>query len=301
MDDNNKTDRVQVYPSFKRIVPNFKLAKVSANQTTEIYGKMLEGKIRGVIEKRKNKKHNDIVTDYTFTNVEGYENTEPINETDRAVLSVCCSAYEDGLRYMTLGMLLRGLTGKTRKTHNGKVNKAQRAAILHSLQKLMNTIITIDLTQTNKKLHYEGKKKITSTLLPAKYVTSIINGQPVEDVIYFLDESPYLTIAKDRKQLLTFDASLLNVPHQKNTPLIITLKNYVMNRIQEIKLHKMTATLTLDNIFKKCRIDDANSNTKMNSRKAVEQFFAHLKVKKEIKSYEWIKKGNKFYSIKFIY
>jgi hypothetical protein len=74
-----------------------------------------------------------------------------------------------------------------------------------------------------------------------------------------------------------------------------------MNRIQEIKLHKMTATLTLDNIFKKCRIDDANSNTKMNSRKAIEQFFAYLKLKKEIKSYKWIKKGNKFYSIKFIY
>lgn len=299
MDNDNKIINVQLYPSYKRIVPNFKLAKVTANQSHENYGKLLEGTTRGVVEKRKTKKRDNVITTYTLTNADGYDNTEPIDETDRAVLSVCCSAYEAGLRYMTLGMIIRGLTGKTRENHNGTVNPDQRDTIIHSLQKLMSTIITIDLTDTNKKLHYKGEKKITSTLLPAKYITTIINGQPIEDVIYFLDESPYLTIAKSRKQLLTYDANLLDVPNQKNTPLVITLKNYAMNRIQEIKLHHMTPTLTLDDIFKKCRIENSSRDTKMNARNSIEKFFAHLQDKGEIKSFEWTKKGNKFYSLKF--
>lgn len=72
-----------------------------------------------------------------------------------------------------------------------------------------------------------------------------------------------------------------------------------MNRIQEIKLHHMTPTLTLDDIFKKCRIENSSRDTKMNARNSIEKFFAHLQDKVEIKSFEWTKKGNKFYSLKF--
>ena len=39
--------------------------------------------------------------------------------------------------------------------------------------------------------------------------------------------------------MLTYDAELLDIPKQNNSVLNITLKNYAMRRVQEIKLHKL--------------------------------------------------------------
>ena len=36
-----------------------------------------------------------------------------------------------------------------------------------------------------------------------------------------------MEIARARKQILTYNASILNVPNQNNTPLVIDLKNYI--------------------------------------------------------------------------
>ena len=298
-----KKNNIQVYPSKKRVVPNCKLAKVINNLTDPQFDKMMDGNKRGVVEMKNHKKHGKIVTYYKLVNNDNPDDTDPLTEFDRAVLSVCISEWEVGNRHTTPAIILRGLTGKKGIGGNGKIYPDQRTAILHSINKMMGLIIEVDLSDTNQKLNYnDGKsQKIIEAILPCKHITTTINGQVIDDTIYFLDESPLMKVSRDRKQLLTFDVELLDVPNQQNTPMNITVKNYVMNRIQEIKLHKLQPIITFADVFQKCRIDNAHSEIKRRAREAMIEFMNHMKNKSEIIDFEVTKQRNSFYSIKFTY
>ena len=299
---SDKKTNVQFYPAKQRIVPNFKLAKVMNNLSQEKYDHMVvEDKNRRIIEKKNHKKFGDVATTYKISNADDYDNTDPLTEFDRAVLSVCISNLDAGNQHITPAIILRGLTGKNTKIGNGNVHKDQHAAIMNSIQKLMGTIIWIDETETNEQLQYDSKNsKKCSAILPAYFVEKTINGQDAT-IIYFDRESPLMEIGRARKQLLTYDVELLDVPNQNNTPMNITAKNYAMNRVQEIKLHKLTPTVTFADVFKKCRIDNASADTKMNARNVLIKFFEHLKSKGEITDFTVTKQRNSFYSIKFSY
>ena len=295
------TENVTLYPSKTRIVPNIKLIKNVVSHSTKDYQEMLSGDAGGVIEKRKHKKLGNIVTTYRLTNADGYDGTDPLDEFDYAVLSVCLSEFKELNLDTTPAIILRGLTGKTRETHNGEVNANQREWILNSVTKLMNTIITVDLSDINEKLGYEGEKKLTAPILPCHYVTTIINGQPVRDVIHFTDESPILKIAESRSQFIRYDTSLLNVPNLRNTPRIITLKNYVLRRVFEIIAHKMTPTLTFEAIFEKAHISDKDREAKVDARAAVKAIFEYLQANGTIKTFEFVKKGVSVHAVNFTF
>lgn len=295
------SENIQLYPARTRVVPNIKLIKVLAKQSAGAYQKLLDGKSGGVIEKKNHKKHGEVITTYTITNAEGYDGTDPLNEFDRAVLSACISEFEASNKYTTIAILLRSLTGKVGGS-DGAVYANQREWILNSLHKLMSTIITVDLADTNEKLNYEGADTVTGAILPCKYVTTTINGQPVKDVIYFLDESPIMKIAKDRNQILRYDTELLDVPNLRKTPLVITITNYIMNRVTEIKLHKQLApTLTFADIFEKARITNASRDAKYNAREIVITTFKHLQAKEVIKTFDVVKKGVAVHAITFTF
>ena len=290
-------ENVQVYPAKRRLVPNFKLCKVIINLSEKQYGRMVvDGKSRKILEKKKHKRYGEVVTVYKISLADGYDNTDPLTEFDYAVLSVCISNFAEGNVHITPAIIYRGLTGKS---NTARMQLDQCAAILNSLRKLMGTIIEIDETETNAAFHYgENRNPITcSSILPAYFVERTINGQDAT-VIYFDRESPLLTIARDRKQLVSYDVTLLDVPGQKNTTMNIMLKNHVMRRIMEIEAHSQLApTLTFPDIFEKCRIANASNDTKMNARKVIVTFLEHLQSKGVIKSFKVTKKGNAFHAI----
>ena len=102
--------------------------------------------------------------------------------------------------------------------------------------------------------------------------------------------------------MLTYDANLLDVPNQNNSTMNVALKNYVMIRIQEIKLHKLQPIITFDDVFEKCRIaENTSRKKKLDARNSIVEFFEHLQSKGEIRDFELTKKGNSFYSVKFSY
>ena len=302
-----KKSNVQVYPAKVRVVPNCKLAKITANRSDAQTQKLINGKALKILEKKKNKKHGDIVSTYQIINADGYDGTDPLTFFDYSVLSVCISAQLAGNSSITAAMILRGLTGTTKSTsggtHNGAINPDQRNAIMASIEKLMGRIIKIDISEVNKKLDYNGATSITSTLLPAYFITKKINGQIVEDVIYFDRQSPIFEVADQRNQIIRYDTALLDVPNQNNTPLVIAIKNYVMLRLAEIKKHKMTPTITLDDIFTKCRIDTAGKkyNVKKEVKNVIDKFLAHLQQKDFIKSFAWKKQGTKLHGVEFTF
>ena len=57
-----KKSNVQLFPSKVRVVPNCKLAKITANRTEEQYADLLSGEKYSVIEKKKSKKRAEILS-----------------------------------------------------------------------------------------------------------------------------------------------------------------------------------------------------------------------------------------------
>ena len=239
----NDIKNVQVYPAKKRVELNDKATKRFFNLTRESYQKLLETKAKAtLVEKKNHKKFGTIKSSFSISNEKGFSNFIPLDEHDRAVLSGCVSNWLEGNRYITPAIIYRGLTGK--------VNDA--SGNFQSIDRLMFTAYDSQILDTYEKLEYikleyiDGDDKIVmkkSVVLPCYRVEVTINGQ-TSDVICFDRKSPFLTQASLKKQMLTYDAELLDVPHQQNTPINIAAKNYVMRRIQEIKLHKMTPTIT---------------------------------------------------------
>ncbi|MBR0288658.1 MAG: hypothetical protein IJQ82_06745, partial [Selenomonadaceae bacterium] len=134
---------------------------------------------------------------------------------------------------------------------------------------------------------------------PANRITATINSRD-SIVIQLTDESPLWQVACLKNQFLSFDATLLNVPNQQNTKMNIELKNYVMHRIVEVKAHsQLPHTITFDDLFFKCRLENATRKKKLDARNTVTTFLEHLKSEKFIKSFELVKHGISFYSIKF--
>ena len=301
----NKKNNVQVYPSKVRIVPNCKLAKTINNLSDNQFDNMItNGNERKIREVNKHKKFGDVFSTYKLVlNDEECDVSDPLNEFDRAVLSVCISEWEAGNRYTTPAIIYRGLTGKVNKNTDAMPSKDQYATIINSVKKMITITLDTDLSDVNEKLNYNDgqQQKIFSPLLPACLVSNYINGQLVDEVIYFDRESPIMEIARPRKQLLTFNAELLDIPKQQNTPRNITAKNYVLCRILEIKLHRLTPSITFADVFQKCQIENADNQIKRRVRDLVVAFMEHLKSKGEIRNFEITKKAQSFYSVKFSY
>ena len=107
-----------------------------------------------------------------------------------------------------------------------------------------------------------------------------------------------MTIARVKKQIITYPVALRDIPYQNNTTLIIILKSYVIRRVLEIKLHsQLTPAITFDDIFNHCELPYANRWQKQDVRKITVGILENLKSAEIIQNFELTKKGDTFYSI----
>ena len=291
----------QLMPIKLRLVPNFKLCKVIYNLQPSQFSRMVtDGKQRRILEKKKFKSYGDIITVYHITNDDSCDNTDPLNEFDYAVFSACLSYFDKGDCCVSLAIIYRAMTGKTTKGGKGKVPFDIRQAILLSLKKLIGTVIEIDDSTVNSAFNYadSGSKKCSS-ILPAHFAETLINGNDAS-VVFFDRVSPLMEIAKQRKQLLSYSPALLDATNIRNSFVNIMLKNYVIRRITEIKLHKnMRNIITFADVFRKCRLEQAHREIKNRAKEIIIKFFKHLQAAKFIKSFEAVKEKNSLYSIHF--
>ena len=292
---HNENDSVQVYPITQRLVPNFKLCKVVYNLTQKQYDRMaINDKQRKILEKKNFKKYGDIVTVYRISNTDDRDNSDPLNEFDYAVYSVCVTYFDKDVTTLEF-------SGLASKATASNISVSGTTVTVLSLKKLIGTIIEIEDSSVNSAFNYDDEANKCSSILPAHFLDAIVNGNDAS-AVYFDRISPLMEIAKNRKQLLTYDTALLDVPTVRNTFMNTTLKSYVMRRICEIKLHKnLRNIITFRDVFDKCRIDEASRDTKMNAREVIIKLFEHLQAKDFIKSFKVVKKENAFYSIHLVY
>ena len=288
-----------IRPSRIRVEINDKLAKVIFKLSDEGTDELLSGDTFRIVEKR-SKKFGEITTAYKILNAAGYQVLRPFTMFDRFVLAVCISEWLAGNRYTTVAIIYRALTGKIGKG-DSKPSVTQRKAIIESLEILMSRIVDYGAEDICQIMGYNNGNPFVgkAPLLPAAYIDfSSLNGES-DTLIFFTDEPPLLKMAQIKKQLVSYDATILDMSGQ-NTPMNIASKNYTMLRIQEIILHKqLTPTITFGDVFKKLRIENAHVEIKRRIREYIIVFFDHLKSKNVVKSFEVVKHGNTFYGIKF--
>lgn len=284
--------------------PNEKLSEKVFTRTSEQYRQMIEtGDEFEIVEAVI--KGKEIVTKYWLEHIDGYTDMTPLREFDKDVLTACISAQEAGFKFATDRIIFHVLSGG--KPPYSTITAEMREKILESIRRLMKTVIRIDMTDICKAVKKYGAKmskpQLVSSILPCKYVDgAILNGQRTA-IIEFLDESPLMTVAKAKGQILTFDVAELNVAGQHNTPMITELKNYILERVHEIKAHShnMTPTITFADVFGHCGLSDAPRWQIQDARKAVFTVFEHLKSSGVIHSFEKKKTGGAYSAITFSY
>ena len=214
----------------------------------------------------------------------------PFNEFDRAIFDVCNSARESGLVGITRDSIFRTLIGGK---NNQYPRPNQACAIIESIKRLMTTI-EIDLISK----YLEVPAQLISSILPCKILHNVlVNGQ-LTSLIKFTDESPLMTIAHVKKQIITYPVTLRDISNQNNTTRVIMLKSYVIRRVLEIKLHsQLTPTITFDDIFSHCELPNATRRQKQEARKSIFSVLENLKSADFIQNFELTKKRDAFYAI----
>lgn len=301
--DGIKRHNVQVYPSKVIYFPNDRLSKRIATLTEDDFLEMSSGGLRNLVELKEHRRFGKIVSPFRIYDEERSSVTlsEPVEQFDFDLLCVAISEYRKGNCYITPGIIYRALTGKVNRGADAEPTKDQLAAIMHSVEKLMFLKLRINMTDYCEKLNRNGGRsfEILSALLPAQRITeTTINGK-VSTVIKLIAEPPLWQIARVKKQFMSFDAELLDVPNQQNTKMSIELKNYVLRRLVEIKAHKQLApTLTFADIFDKCSLQRSSKQRKSVARGIISTFLDHLKARNFIRNFELIRREHTFHLVK---
>ena len=287
------------FPSTMRVSCNDKLTKILFSNTS------FRNKTLGMDEKfhSRKKQEEKIVTKFKVLGVNS------LDELERAVFDICISEQLAGNCFTTISAIYRALIGQV-GNQNVRPMKNQFGAIVKAIEKLMAAEISFQNIGDNLKILGYTKSNAnfslqSSNILPAvlfKETSCRVNGKDTEFVLYFHCLSPIFEIANLKSQILRYPHELFNVPNQNNTPRVIAIKSYVMRRITEIKAHRqLEHTITFDDVFTKCRMENSPRNVKMDARNAIVKLFEHLKENNFISDFELVKNSQtqKIVSIKF--
>ena len=279
----------------KKIVPCDRLSQTFFKTPPEKYAGILEQRYKGGCKEDKEGK---IITPYWLKLVEGYADKLPPDAFTREVLFDAISAYEQGIRVITISTTLDSLTGGVEKRH---VSKEQYEALRAAFDKLAFTRIEIDLAPSfkaypNWRRNYSGELKLIGTLLPCRFLEGEINGQKTF-AIELLAESPLMTVAKAKKQLITYDASPLAIAGQNNTPQVITVKNYLLRRIKLIIERGLNSSIEFKTLYENCGLANASDSVKRNARKEIVDILNSFKADGVIQNYEIKRLGRAYQSI----
>lgn len=226
--------------------------------------------------------------------------SRPLDEFDRAIFDVCISAQAEEMEFITLDSLFREMTGG--KSNNTRPTAKEKSAILESIGKMMLTATKIDFSETREKMkkYASAPSSLFGSILPCKILDGVeVNGKTTA-IIQFLDESPLLTIARAKRQILNYPVALRGIPNQNTTPLVTKINGYVIRRVNEIIQHKeMTPTITFNDVFKHCGLVEASKWQRQDARKIIFDVMENLKAQDVIQSFEKKKNGNFYYAISF--
>jgi len=221
---------------------------------------------------------------------------------DRAVHNVIATLWEIGHRdkkrdneYLTPRIIFQVLSGNTEEDKS--ISSVMRKDILASIDKMGATKITIDNSAEAKAFGYK-KFKYFGSLLYIKRIEGVkINGNEVVDCIQVIQSPALYEYAKRKKQIISVDIKMLNIPRFSNTSENIELKEYLLRRIMAIKNPKsrINETIKYQTIYEYLRIE-ANTRATLlvkykRIRSKVKKILEFWKSEKFIVDYKEEKEG----------
>ena len=251
-----------------------------------------------------------VVTPYFLSLIEPYVDLSPLTPFHREVLFHAINLFASGYNLITFSMTLDSMTGGV-ENRNLKRNAARFEAIKSAIEKLAFTGIFIDLKplfdaypkyRANYKVYCRNDKdkdkaELKGTLLPCQIVDSEINGQKTL-AVEILGESPLMILAKIKHQLMRYSSEPLAITGQKNTPQVMTIKNYLLRRIELMKQRNLSRTILFAKLYKECGLTGTSDSVKQNARKEVEETLTAFKAGGVIKDFEFERKVFAYRAIK---
>ena len=294
----DKQEKINIIPANEIKLPTDKLSTELFNLTDENFTLLLSDTAedlenrtcKKVIEKepRKNKEI-ETVTRFWLKVVKNCEGQiAKLSHTDQRVLAACMAEQQKGNSVTTTSIIHRDLGGK------GYPEPETVEEYMESITKMMSIIITIDATETARKLQQirdETFLKVIDgkSILPASWRYIKLNGQSCA-AIKFYEASPVFQYALTKGQITTIPSKILNVPSTKNTQDFLELKTYIYTRIQQAKKGRIRPTVRLETLYKNCGFE-----VKVNDR-----FFRKRLRESIIIFMEWLVKSNEIISFKCI-
>ena len=218
----------------KLVVPNDKLTKTVTHLPAEKYAAMLTTGNQSAIDEEL-EGHEKCLTYYWLELVDGYADLSPLDEFAFDVLTVCISAQVAGYDGLTFNEIARVMAGG--KYHNKNLRPLEGERIFRAIERMMCTRIHVNLSKlVDTGVYPKMPKRLTSTILPCSILEGCtVNGQRDCTVVAFDRESPFLTVARAKGQLLTIPVEVLDVPNQNNTELATKVNHYVTRRVIEAR------------------------------------------------------------------
>ena len=230
----------------------------------------------------------------------------PLTAFDKVIYNTVCSLYEAGNEYFNLAMIYRAMNGQTDSEY---VTKEALKPIEESIEASKMRIFKYDATEQAKA--WNGNIKAATYegyFLPVEKLTvQFKNSTTPESCYRFLKAPPLFNYSKGIKQIISHDIKLLDTSKTvgRYTPELAVIKEYLIQRISDIKSNKNTVTNTnikYSSLFAECDIDEATLTPTEKNRKRdrIKKLLDHLKANGFIKDYSEYKKGRSLEGITII-
>ena len=219
-----------------------------------------------------------VIMGINFETLEGVKMSRTLNHFDKRVYIAVSALWNAGNSVITLTQIhyTMGNTKKPAKSQLDKINE--------SVSKMMRAILYLDnAEEIEGKLKYpEVKIHYDAALLPMERMAINIKGMMSDAAIHIFREPPLMSFAKNRKQVTTFEAKLLQSPMNK-TDSNLAIEDYLLERIAGAKHNSLSNVILYETLFSKLGITDRRIKPRILEKLKI--YFDYYKDCGQIKNY----------------
>lgn len=229
-----------------------------------------DGQIRFAIPVQKNGAKN-IIPVYYSINFDALESnmrvTRRLTQLDKRIYIAINALKSAGNDTITTTQIHYAM-GFTKRPNSEQLEKYREEII-----KMIGAIVFLDNKKEMESYNYPHFEYFGS-LLPAKGISSIVNGKVTENAIKIIDELPLVQYAKQHKQITTIDIKYLQSPFNK-TENNLKIEDYLLERISRARNGKQPQKILKRTLYEKIEANDQKK--KARTLKTVEKFMQFYK------------------------
>lgn len=201
-----------------------------------------------------------------------------LNNFDKLVYCICAALFNAGNEVFTIQQIHNIITGKNTRPSSDQLKKYE-----DSINKMAKAHLYISNKGEIAGDYGYPMIEYDAPLLPMERVKATIEGGESKEAIHLFREPPFISFSKDRKQITSFNKSLLHAP-LSNTEEKLQLQDFLLVFIAMSKnKNYKTRDLTFETIKEECGIKTKHFKDKTVPK--IEGLLEHFKKERFITSY----------------